>query len=500
MHKIFIDKFEKIYRDFYSYCIQPSSKKKALLLELCDEWKDDNGCPLVDRSLLTNVILIVNDLLNDVHKNLNELNKVETLNTMFPNLEVRYYVVRMIFLAIKHISNTPAKITTFKKLQMQLAEELEKTTERKLKSFELLENRTGYIIDNHIESNNTMYDSYKNIMEYRDWRLLNRNYLMILKGFSSSAPFFYPAMEERFAHNPIKGGGMYIRWKNKGLVIDPGINFVENMHMNKLIVKDIDYIIITHDHIDHNGDLNVIADLLHQFDVSHTIPVYCDCLTTERIKSISGDNKFEIRECNPLKKTVIELENMRINYFRTKHIYKEDESENVDEFGYSLDESFGIKIDLFDNGDKIVSIGYTSDTAFIDDIVDELNSCQYIIANFSETNLDDYKSGCLKDNHLGYSGCKKLIDACKKNDTHFIISEFWAGKGDIRIPIVKRLQEATNYKNILPGDVGMMFVLGNEPDCKCSYCGIECALDTVKVVKNNFPYSNLHLVCKDCVI
>lgn len=67
-------------------------------------------------------------------------------------------------------------------------------------------------------------------------------------------------------HTPIKGGGIYIKWRGTGLVIDPGINFMENMHMSGLGINDIDAVIVTHNHIDHNGDLITIDDLAFQFN------------------------------------------------------------------------------------------------------------------------------------------------------------------------------------------------------------------------------------------
>lgn len=110
-----------------------------------------------------------------------------------------------------------------------------------------------------------MKDAYSMHLQERDFRLDKRSYLMILKGFSSSTPFFYSALKDGFYKSPIKRGGFFLKWRGYGLVIDPGINFMENMHQNGLSLKDINGIIFTHDHIDHNGDLMTIDDLASQF-------------------------------------------------------------------------------------------------------------------------------------------------------------------------------------------------------------------------------------------
>ena len=44
-------------------------------------------------------------------------------------------------------------------------------------------------------------------------------------------------------------------------MVDPGINFMENMHFTGLNINDINAVLVTHDHIDHNGDLPAIDDL-----------------------------------------------------------------------------------------------------------------------------------------------------------------------------------------------------------------------------------------------
>jgi tetratricopeptide (TPR) repeat protein len=70
------------------------------------------------------------------------------------------------------------------------------------------------------------------------------------------------------------GGGYFIRLhrpKRKGLeredgygiVVDPGVDFVENLYRTGFSLADVNMIVITHDHVDHLGALDPLLSLLH---------------------------------------------------------------------------------------------------------------------------------------------------------------------------------------------------------------------------------------------
>ena len=59
----------------------------------------------------------------------------------------------------------------------------------------------------------------------------------------------------------MKGGGYFIKYGNNGIAIDPGINFIENLYSEGFSIADIQYIIATHDHIDHTADIDSILSL-----------------------------------------------------------------------------------------------------------------------------------------------------------------------------------------------------------------------------------------------
>ncbi len=62
------------------------------------------------------------------------------------------------------------------------------------------------------------------------------------------------------------GGGFYINVKGKGIVIDPGLNFVENFKAAGYTFGDIDTIFVSHAHNDHTADLESILTLLYKYN------------------------------------------------------------------------------------------------------------------------------------------------------------------------------------------------------------------------------------------
>jgi hypothetical protein len=66
------------------------------------------------------------------------------------------------------------------------------------------------------------------------------------------------------------GGGYFIRLHPSdeasapfGVVVDPGSHFVENLFRTGYSLGDVDLIVVTHDHVDHAGSLDVLLSLIH---------------------------------------------------------------------------------------------------------------------------------------------------------------------------------------------------------------------------------------------
>ncbi|MDD3308180.1 MAG: MBL fold metallo-hydrolase [Acetobacterium sp.] len=67
-------------------------------------------------------------------------------------------------------------------------------------------------------------------------------------------------------HFASKGGGYFINIKGKGIVVDPGFNFIDNFREAGHKFHEIDAVLITHAHNDHTADLESILTLLHKYN------------------------------------------------------------------------------------------------------------------------------------------------------------------------------------------------------------------------------------------
>ena len=54
----------------------------------------------------------------------------------------------------------------------------------------------------------------------------------------------------------VRGGGYFLMWHGRGLVIDPGYDFIQNFYDEGFSLEDIDAVIISHSHPDHDDDFS----------------------------------------------------------------------------------------------------------------------------------------------------------------------------------------------------------------------------------------------------
>jgi hypothetical protein len=283
---------------------------------------------------------------------------------------------------------------------------------------------------------------------------------------------------------------------------------MENMHMAGLNVRDIDIIIVTHNHIDHNGDLTTIDDIAGHLKKKNIV-LYMDKMTKEdfegRLENFAEENRKTVDFSKGLSEFCVGTKNdILIKAIPTKHI-KDRENK------YLEDTTYAVKITLQENKTVKAVIGFTSDTRYLKELSEEFKDCDYIIANFSETRQEDYLKKEAKETHLGYTGCYNLIKDCNTErsteekhaivagNPRYIISEFWAGKGDVRKEFVRRLRQETKYDYIYPGDIGMFFFL-DQPTFLCGLCKCERGLEQLHIIRPGAEYSLISNVCNECIL
>ena len=288
----------------------------------------------------------------------------------------------------------------------------------------------------------TAYQKYAEEYDGREidtTKQIDDDFLMILKGWSSSIPLVSGRINEYFEGNICKGGGYFIRWKGAGLVIDPGINFLENFHENKFHIADIDIVLITHNHLDHNYELLQINDAFYQ--------------TNKFLKNVKRQRYILDKETGDVKRSelytdIIDIEppfdtgttdtgirNLKEEYNIIVKLFKTEHSKDVEH-------STGAIIELFeekDDDEPVIKIGLTSDTKYFPELSEKLVDCDLIIPHFGmldKKELDDENDDG-HDTHLGFNGMKKLIEGT--NADLYAITEFWGGRGDFRIDLIRKI-------------------------------------------------------------
>ena len=84
----------------------------------------------------------------------------------------------------------------------------------------------------------------------------------MLKGWSSAIPLFGTHIDH--IGTECRGGGYFIKWQGKGIIVDPGIDFVKNFDEAKFNFQEINLVIVSHNYTDHNQDLRLIDDIMYE--------------------------------------------------------------------------------------------------------------------------------------------------------------------------------------------------------------------------------------------
>lgn len=290
------------------------------------------------------------------------------------------------------------------------------------------------------------------------------SFLAILRKWNS----YTPILPSEKGDN--KGGGYFLFNKGKGIVIDPGFNFIENFSQEGFKIADIDAILISHSHNDHTADLESILTLVHQYNRNagkekKTIDLFLNLGT---FKKYSG--YLDLRDDKNIGTITIlmpdrkySFPNYGITIFTTRA--KHDEILDVK---YSL--SFVIYVKNV-AGKKFAKIGFTCDTGW--DFENEnyfqekflKHEPELIIAHLGSIKPNEFKylkartekkrNDCFYPNHLGLLGMAKLIEYSQdKNVSLVILSEFGEELKKYRKLIAEKFNEIFSIP-CLPGDVGL---------------------------------------------
>ena len=321
------------------------------------------------------------------------------------------------------------------------------------------------------------------------------SFLSVLRKWNSYTPIIPSEKGDN------KGGGYFLYHKGKGIVIDPGFNFIENFYQEGFKVADIDAILITHAHNDHTVDFESILTLIYKYN---------DAIEDSVKHEMKGEKDIKIKQevenrLNKQGKKIDLFLNVGtfMKYSGWLNLKDSDEINYVTVLQpnttYDLsDEYNGITIhttkakhhEVIDNkyaigfildieGNKI---GFTGDTGwdfenngsiakpFIEHkpklLIAHLGSIKSREFKYVEAKNNDERNQCFYTHHLGLLGMAKLLESTKPDLT--IISEFGEELRNFRKEIVEGIGDVLNL-NCLPGDIGLHIRLKD--------LGIYCFID-----------------------
>ncbi len=331
-----------------------------------------------------------------------------------------------------------------------------------------------------------------------------------------------------------KGGGYFLKTGGRGIVIDPGFNFIDNFKGMGHSFSEIDAVIISHAHNDHAADLESILTLLYRYNNA----------IKENIKKQLGSNywvdlskdrrePYAIASEEDVEKAFLESRRRKtIELYLTKSTYTKYQGMlRLDSDSYYniniIDQKWagnlcGVKVkalpakhhDAISDRDSLgfifsidnTAVVYTGDTGWNDDIEKSYKHLandakdndgefwykekthKILVAHLGgfkacERNyvIKDARDSSYYKNHLGRIGMVKINETLSP-DVCFI-SEFGEELKGQRVALAEIFNNEFEETEFLPADIGLTIRLKNkkikaihtinESTLKCTYRDIE---------------------------
>jgi tetratricopeptide (TPR) repeat protein len=243
--------------------------------------------------------------------------------------------------------------------------------------------------------------------------MIGPNKLKIFRKWNSSTPLF--------SQNISQGGGYYLTLKNhhhetKGIVIDPGYNFLDIFRDHRLGIQDIDAIIITHDHDDHSEALEGILSLVAKYNDYKTSG-------PSKVLDIFGSPGVMLKYQGLFNKTDKDGNN-EINFklMIPGNKIKEIAGESLmDKHGFNIVVNQAYHPELWTNQESTVGVtvetnltykhhplklGITADTRYETFIGNQYQDVQIILINIGSIEKEE---GKFLHSHLGLFGCINML-------------------------------------------------------------------------------------------
>jgi tetratricopeptide (TPR) repeat protein len=328
-------------------------------------------------------------------------------------------------------------------------------------------------------------------------------------------PFFLTEQSRR------TNGGLFIRWNGKGIVINPGSQFLKNFHEQGLHIHDIDFVIVTDDKPENYADVKEIYDLNYQLNkVNQQLQIIHYYFNHKAFQDLSRILKPHFKqERHTLHSLEIFLDSpdveklelsdgIHLNYFQASHrdVYMhsrdtKDERKNLSLLGMRLD----LKTPASQVQDKAsVRIGYIGHSAWNPLLAHHLGSCDLLVTGFGNTSPNDFNKISYNQDCLGYYGTFTLLEEIAPK--LLLTGEYSGREGDIRLEVSQKIrneylsQVGSSQRQlpvVLPADTGLFLCLKSlKIYCSVSNTWIEPS--QIRVIKTADSFGQLEYLSPSC--
>ena len=198
------------------------------------------------------------------------------------------------------------------------------------------------------------------------------------------------------------GGGYFLRWNNKGIAIDPGFDYLDNLQKAGIALKDIHAIITTHSHPDHVADFEPLLMMLvkrhermqaHGLGEQKRLDLFLSMDTAEKYRQLITQqsplivNDTRSPELDSLGTKELPDYQIKIQTLPADHVQNGSEIQaNPIRKALSIILHMYSDRDLSDNN-RCLSIGFTGDTKYNELLAGEMKKCEIVIAHLGSVDF-----------------------------------------------------------------------------------------------------------------
>ena len=301
------------------------------------------------------------------------------------------------------------------------------------------------------------------------------NRFVVLKQWNSFTPIF------AFRSEKASGGGYYLNWRGRGVAIDPGFSFIENLYGEGFSMTDLHAIVVTHAHLDHTNDMEPLLDLLHQYTEltarGSKAQVQARSKSLDFFLNLSSFCRFSegLAHCDglgvlhPLK----EGQRFEPDGYDVAVLPVDAKHEELGKRRAAI----GLLIDLLDRDRNcLCRIGITGDSGYAGKRwARKFSGLDILVAHIGTISEDEVLRGRLYDQHLGFRGLFRLCEVLGDENglpQVLLISEFGEELKGFRLRIAELLQNRIgSHTKVFAGDVGLRVQLSPSSENIHVLCG-----------------------------